>query len=305
MTDIPPPLDRDLRALLDQAIDTAPPSAAVKASLRARIASTIGGGAGGAGAGGLAGHGSSGLGAKATIIGIGGAATVSAVWLTTISPTSPPPKHPVVAPAVARAVAPTHEAELQPDPPASQSPSAPLAEATPPASPVVPPARRSARLTASTTHRSPPPAPRPPLVMDTVDTVPTSTSTSTPTPLAADVASPPMKPSPGLSVAAKTSAPDLRARERALLEDARQALARHAPGRALARLRDHGTEFPDGTLAEEREALAVQALVASGDRRAARARATNFRDHYSDSIFLDLVDELVPTSNPNVSSEAP
>lgn len=60
-------------------------------------------------------------------------------------------------------------------------------------------------------------------------------------------------------------------REMRLVESAR-AVVRSSPDVALARLREHATEFPRGQLAVEREVLAVEALVRAGRMAEARAR---------------------------------
>jgi hypothetical protein len=59
---------------------------------------------------------------------------------------------------------------------------------------------------------------------------------------------------------------------------------------ALAAIR---ADFPQGSLAQEREALTIEALVASGDRATARARAAAFLEHYPDSPHLDSVRKAV------------
>jgi hypothetical protein len=52
----------------------------------------------------------------------------------------------------------------------------------------------------------------------------------------------------------------------------------------------HARKFPNGQLEEEREALWVQALVASGDAGSARARGELFRRRFPRSIQLPIVD---------------
>jgi hypothetical protein len=52
----------------------------------------------------------------------------------------------------------------------------------------------------------------------------------------------------------------------------------------------HQRRFPDGRLAEERERLRIQALIDSGDRSGARARAEEFRRRYPKSIFLPAIE---------------
>jgi hypothetical protein len=83
------------------------------------------------------------------------------------------------------------------------------------------------------------------------------------------------------------------AAERALIDTARTALARGLPSDALSATELHSTRFPRGRLAEEREAIAVQALVSKGDAIAARARADRFRRTFPDSIFRAAVDSAI------------
>ncbi len=84
--------------------------------------------------------------------------------------------------------------------------------------------------------------------------------------------------------------------ERALVERARTALARGLASDALAATDQHTKRFPRGRLAEEREALAVQALALSGDKKAAEARAGRFRRSFPNSIFASAVDRAVSDS---------
>lgn len=80
------------------------------------------------------------------------------------------------------------------------------------------------------------------------------------------------------------------ARERVLLEAARSALTRDEAATALADLDRHATKFPGGELAEEREAMAVQALVASARVAEARERAAQFSKRYPRSILRPSVE---------------
>ena len=80
------------------------------------------------------------------------------------------------------------------------------------------------------------------------------------------------------------------AEERSLIEIARAGLARGDGDAALNAVRDHAKRFPEGVLAEEREALAVQALAVQGNADQARARARAFRAKYPGSLFRSAVD---------------
>jgi hypothetical protein len=83
------------------------------------------------------------------------------------------------------------------------------------------------------------------------------------------------------------------ARERELIEPARSALIRTQAESALAAVGRHETEFPEGQLAEEREAIAVQALVLMGNFEDAKARATSFKQRFPSSLFVPLVESAV------------
>jgi hypothetical protein len=83
---------------------------------------------------------------------------------------------------------------------------------------------------------------------------------------------------------------DALAAERLLIDDARSRLVSGDPQAALARLQEHARRFPRGRLAEDREALAVQALVQSGQYDAARRRARELRSRWPESVYLPAVD---------------
>lgn len=79
------------------------------------------------------------------------------------------------------------------------------------------------------------------------------------------------------------------AAERRLLDVARTALGRGNGVDALAACDEHARKFPSGLLAEEREAIAVQALVESKRVPEARVRSDRFRRSYPKSILLPAV----------------
>jgi hypothetical protein len=87
------------------------------------------------------------------------------------------------------------------------------------------------------------------------------------------------------------------ARERALIEQARMAIARGSAADALAALDSHAREFPSGRMTEEREALAVHALAAAGRTDEARTRAQSFRRRWPSSVFMRLVDRASAPPN--------
>jgi hypothetical protein len=83
------------------------------------------------------------------------------------------------------------------------------------------------------------------------------------------------------------------AAERAIIERARSALARGDAQGALVSIAEHEREFPRGQLVEEREALAVQALVTAGRAQEAAARGAHFRKAFPNSLLLPLVDQAL------------
>jgi hypothetical protein len=79
------------------------------------------------------------------------------------------------------------------------------------------------------------------------------------------------------------------AAERRLLDAARAALVGGDSATGMDKLSRHTRQFPRGALAEEREALAVDALVASRRYDEARRRADAFRARYPGSLFAPSV----------------
>ena len=79
------------------------------------------------------------------------------------------------------------------------------------------------------------------------------------------------------------------AAERTMLDVARTALGRGNGANTLVACDDHARRFPRGALAEEREAIAVQALVLEHRGDEARARAERFRKTHPRSILLPAV----------------
>ncbi len=108
--------------------------------------------------------------------------------------------------------------------------------------------------------------------------------------------SPSVAPSPANAATARAPAPsvpviDARglAAERMLLDGARAALARGEPDAALLAVERHERTYPQGALAEEREALAVKALAAAARYTEARARGERFRERFPRSVSLGSV----------------
>jgi hypothetical protein len=77
-----------------------------------------------------------------------------------------------------------------------------------------------------------------------------------------------------------------------LLRDARLAL-RQSPGAALAFAEQHARLYPQGKLTQERELIAISALVASGRRTAALSRGARFEQAFPTSPYRKQVGELL------------
>jgi hypothetical protein len=80
----------------------------------------------------------------------------------------------------------------------------------------------------------------------------------------------------------------------------RRAQAAYASGdfpRALILLAEHGRRFPDGRLAEEREALRVRSLASSGHRGEARQALDGFASRFPRSVLLPRLREAVGTAD--------
>jgi len=95
--------------------------------------------------------------------------------------------------------------------------------------------------------------------------------------------------------------------ELALLKRAR-AEVRPSPARALALTAEHATRFAHGTLAEEREVIAIEALLVRGTRAAAQARARAFFASYPASAHGRRVRALLdenPGARPDSWRQTP
>jgi hypothetical protein len=80
--------------------------------------------------------------------------------------------------------------------------------------------------------------------------------------------------------------------EVALLDRAQASLAGR-PADALASCEEHARRFPKGTLVQEREVLAIDALLRLGRREEAEARAARFRLGFPRSGHLRRVEALL------------
>jgi hypothetical protein len=105
------------------------------------------------------------------------------------------------------------------------------------------------------------------------------------------VVSPTMAPSPVSPVDTEFS----------LVEQAQRALAAD-PGRALDLTDRDARLYPSGALAQEREVIAIQALLGLGRADEARARGARFSQAFAGSAYApriaQLLDSSAPTHNP-------
>lgn len=108
----------------------------------------------------------------------------------------------------------------------------------------------------------------------------------------------PEAPKASPSAARTPSAPELRLRERALLEAAQSALARGNADEALETAKRHAAEFPKSDLAEEREAIRTRALAKAGRCAEARASVARFVVAYPSSLQRASLERLCPESTP-------
>ena len=86
--------------------------------------------------------------------------------------------------------------------------------------------------------------------------------------------------------------------EIALLDEARGALSRGQPARALSILDAYVARFPRATLAPEATLLRVDALVHAGDRPAAERAAAALVANHLDSPYAGRVQSLLALPNP-------
>lgn len=98
---------------------------------------------------------------------------------------------------------------------------------------------------------------------------------------------------PHPSAAPRETGDDDLAAELAFVQMARTSLARQNFRAALDATEQHAGKFPSGHLAEERESLAIQALVGAGRDAEARTRAARFRAKYPHSLLLPAVEAAV------------
>jgi outer membrane protein assembly factor BamD (BamD/ComL family) len=77
-----------------------------------------------------------------------------------------------------------------------------------------------------------------------------------------------------------------------LLERAQDAL-KTRPDEALALCNEHAKSYPNGMLAQEREVIAIEALVKMGRTAEAKSRADRFRARFPGSSHMRRIDTIV------------
>ena len=78
----------------------------------------------------------------------------------------------------------------------------------------------------------------------------------------------------------------------AILEDSQDALQSN-PARALAQVNRHAARFPHSALAQEREVIAIEALLRLGRSDEARLRAARFEQSYPTSAHVPRIEALI------------
>jgi hypothetical protein len=119
---------------------------------------------------------------------------------------------------------------------------------------------------------------------------PAPSETAAPLPSAWPRVSTPVEVSPRPPPRANTGSHDSLQTERDALDHARELLSNGDAPRALELLDAHAVHFAKPQLGEEREALAIQALVALRRYDAARARAKRFHEASPNSLFAPVID---------------
>jgi hypothetical protein len=99
------------------------------------------------------------------------------------------------------------------------------------------------------------------------------------------------------AVASADAKADSMPRELALLAVARTAFGKRDSSATIAALEQHRREFPNGKLAEEREAMMVEALVEAGRANEAKARGAEFKTTYPKSILTPAVDDALKSTH--------
>jgi hypothetical protein len=117
---------------------------------------------------------------------------------------------------------------------------------------------------------------------------PTSRNDTARRPVRASALPPNFNPTPVPSATLPSGAASL-GEQQALLDVARKALAQGESRAVLETLSAHSRRYPNSDLVEEREALAIKALVAAGQYAAARERGARFQQRFPSSLLAPSV----------------
>ncbi len=250
-----------------------------------------GGGSGGADAGGGGGAAAGAAGATAVKAVVGtliiAAVGSGALWMRAAhSGSEPTVRHPSAAldglapearqqrpPSAATGTTVVARSHPHPAPSPAMGPATPSA-AIPHQAPVVPAVGASADRTRSASGQTP----VAPSATGALPGVPAAAGASTPMPSAASAGN--ARDANGASA------------ELTLLDRAQDALAR-SPAQCLRLTAEHARRFPDGVLTQEREVLAIEALLRLGHRAEASTRAARFRSRFPGSAQLPHIDALL------------
>lgn len=144
------------------------------------------------------------------------------------------------------------------------------------------------------TSAPPPPAIEPPPAAEPAPTLATPPARLTKAPAVARRVTTPAAPvAERAEELPKAAVSGALAAEQSLLDPARAALARGDGAAALSRLALHERRFPAGLLSQEREAMAVRALVLTGARAEAERRAASFRSRFPGSLLGPTIDSTL------------
>jgi hypothetical protein len=149
----------------------------------------------------------------------------------------------------------------------------------------------------SALHPPAPPAvtvtpPAPPAVQRPAEATAASRDTAAPSATASPPAIPSVAPTPSAVASPSASATGDLTREREVLDIAHAALERGRPSDALAAANRHAREWPRGYLGEEREAVIIQALAASGNGTEATSRLERFRTRFPKSMLIPALEAV-------------
>ncbi len=137
----------------------------------------------------------------------------------------------------------------------------------------------------------------PDVAMATVAVSPAEPATATDQPLVPRTVPNPPILAPATSAvrprAMPVDTPDGIEGERVLLDDARGAIEREDGTAALAATSEHARRYPHGVFVQEREAIAVRALVLLGRMDEARVRVQRFEERFPDSLLRPALESNV------------